>query len=109
MIPIYKKGMREDPGNYRPVSLTSVPGKLREKIIPGAIERHLKDNAVLRHSQHGITKGSKGFLFDIFINDLDAGIECTISKFADDTKRGGAVDCLKGQEALQRDLNRLDH
>ncbi|KAF4804015.1 RNA-directed DNA polymerase from mobile element jockey-like protein [Turdus rufiventris] len=57
VTPTYKKGGKEDPGNYRPVSLTSVPGKVMEQFIVSAITQHLQDGQGIRPSQHGFRRG----------------------------------------------------
>jgi len=47
-------------------------------------------------------------LFSAFINYSDVGLEGVLSKFADDTKLGAAVDSIEGGEDLQRDLDKLE-
>ncbi|KGL73426.1 RNA-directed DNA polymerase from mobile element jockey, partial [Tinamus guttatus] len=46
VTPVFKKG-KKDPGNYRPVSLTSFPGKVMERLILAIVSRHMEDKKVL--------------------------------------------------------------
>ena len=57
VMPIFKKGWKDDPGSYRPISLTSMPGKVMEWIILGTIMDQLKVNQGIRPSQHEFTSG----------------------------------------------------
>jgi hypothetical protein len=57
VTPIYKKGKKSEPGNYRPVSLTSICGKLMEAHIKRELEQHLQTNRLIRGTQHGFMKG----------------------------------------------------
>jgi len=52
-----QKGKKDDVENYRPVSLTYVPGKVVELFILDVISKLVEEREVIRHSQHGFTKG----------------------------------------------------
>jgi len=54
----------------------------------------------------GLVLGSE--LFNILVGDMDSGIECTLSKFGDDTKLCGVVNVMEGRAATKRDLDRFE-
>ena len=57
ITPIHKKGSKADPGNYRGVSLTSVVGKMMERMVKNEINSHVENNALMSKTQHGFRTG----------------------------------------------------
>ena len=55
--PIFKKGSKSSPGNYRPVSLTSVVCKVFEGFVNDALCIHLSENNLLSNEQFGFCRG----------------------------------------------------
>ena len=57
ITPIFKKGKRHIPGNYRPVCLTSIPCKMLERLVRNVIMEHMESNHLLNDVQHGLVPG----------------------------------------------------
>ena len=81
--PIFKKGSKTAPGNYRPVSLTSVLCKLLEGFIRHALYEHLVDNKLLAKEQFGFCKG----------RTCTSQLLVTISEWLTDLDNNIPVDC----------------
>ena len=78
VIPIFKKGHRYEPLNYRPVSLTPVCCKVLEHIIANHLRAYLDDNALLSHHQFGFRQGRSTMdqlllVYDEIASSVDAG------------------------------------
>ena len=83
-VPVFKKGSKQLPVNYRPVSLTCICCKLMEHIIVSQISRHLDDNNILNKNQHGFRRGlSCETQLVEFVHELHQG-----------TIKGGQVDAI---------------
>ena len=55
--PVYKKGDREQPGNYRPISVLPVLSKIFEKLVNNRLIEHLEKNDILYKHQYGFREG----------------------------------------------------
>ena len=76
VVPIYKKGEKYDPANYRPVSLTCICCKSLEHILVGRVMQHLSDHKILVESQHGFRSGrSCETQLVQFIHDLQENLD----------------------------------
>ena len=57
IIPIFKKGSKADPANYRPVSLTSHIIKLFERVLRIKLVKHIESQSLISPNQHGFCSG----------------------------------------------------
>ena len=78
VIPIHKKGARNQACNYRPVSLTSIFSKFMESIIKGHLISHLLANNILSDHHFGFIPGRSCttqllYVLDYFTKHLDRG------------------------------------
>ena len=94
VCPLHKKGSEDQASNYRPVSLTSVPGKVLELIVKDRIVSHLDRNELLLGSQHGFRSGRSCLtnLLEFYHNIIGAY----------DRSRSADVDFLDFQKAFDK-------
>jgi len=57
VVPVHKKSNKDNPANYRPISLTCLACKLMEHIVLGHLNAHLSANGILSPLQHGFRAG----------------------------------------------------
>ena len=99
ITPIFKKGSKTDPLNYRPISLTSVVCKILEKLIRCSIMEHLEENHLLSPHQHGF-RSNKSCLTQLleylhFVEEMTDNGDCVDAVY---------LDCSKAFDTVPHDL-----
>ena len=106
VVPIYKKGAKNRPENYWPVSLTAITCKMLEHVITSSIMKHLEVHNILTDAQHGFRK-SRSCESQLIITLQD------LAKTVDDKGQTDVVllDFSKAFDNVphKRLLHKLDH
>ena len=84
VVPIFKKGEKHVPSNYRPVSLTSIACKVLEHIVHSSVMRHFARNQILTDKQHGFRAR----------RSCETQLISTIQEIAHNMKQKGQVDVI---------------
>lgn len=95
VIPIFKKGDRSQPGNYRPIALPSAFSKVFEVALSRRLIKFLNDNQLLSLNQYGFQSGKSTIqAIDHFLNALYEALDSkrpVLGLFYDMSK---AFDCM---------------
>ena len=81
---LHKKGSRKDPGNYRPISLTSVVVKVMESVLRDAIVGHMRSQNLFSEAQHGFVPG----------RSCTTQLLCQLEDWTESMDKGEPVDVI---------------
>ncbi|XP_076439138.1 uncharacterized protein LOC143278011 [Babylonia areolata] len=100
VTPVFKKGERYRPENYRPISLTSIPCKIMEHIITSSVMNFAEKNGIITETQQGFRRQRScesqliGLVDELSIHSIGITekVHTWIRKFLSDRQQSVVVD-----------------